>query len=80
LSNHPTRDAFARKSYLPPAFTKLFPTKNPSPSLPDKVRSSLKELDAILRANPDDSEAAQLQQALRHMLEELESKPSLAAP
>jgi hypothetical protein len=46
--------------------------------LPEKVRSSLKELDAILQLNPNDSEAAQLQQALRRMLDELESKQTAA--
>jgi hypothetical protein len=78
LSNHPTRDVRPRKSYVPPAFTKLFPSKNPRPSLQEKVRSSLKQLDAILRSDPTDSEAAQLQQALRNMLRELESKPIAA--
>jgi hypothetical protein len=47
--------------------------------LPQKVRAALKDLETILRTNPDDSEAAQLQQALRHMLAELERKQADAA-
>jgi hypothetical protein len=79
LSNHPNGEVRPKKFYLPPAFTKLSPTNKPSPALIDKVRSSLKELEAMLRADPNDSVAADLQQALRHMLDELESKQPIAA-
>jgi hypothetical protein len=79
LRNHLTRDVRPRKPYIPPAFTLLHPTHDPSPILLQKVRSSLKELGAILRVNPNDSGAAELQQALRRTLAELESKQPVTA-
>jgi hypothetical protein len=79
LNIHPTRDVQPRKFYIPPFFTKLRPGQDSPPSLREKVRSSLKHLDNILRLDPDDTEAAQLQVALRHMLHELEAKQPAAA-
>jgi hypothetical protein len=74
LSHHPNSEVRPRKLYIPPAFRKLYPAQNPAPSLIEKVRSSLKELESMLRADPNDSVAADLQRALRHMLDELEPK------
>ena len=46
----------------------------------EKVRSSLNYLDEILRVNPNDSDAAKLQQTLRRTLDELEGRrPHTAA-
>jgi hypothetical protein len=78
LSHHPTRDPRPRKFYLPPFFTRLRSGGDTPPGLPEKVRAALKELEAMLRADPKDSVAADLQQALRHMLDELESKQRTA--
>jgi hypothetical protein len=79
LSYHPTRDSRPRKSYIPPIFTKLRATSDPAPGLVEKIHSSLKHLDDILRLDPNDAEAIQLQQALRLMLDEMESRQPAAA-
>jgi hypothetical protein len=79
LSNQPTREARPRRPYTPPAVTQLNPTHNPSSSLPEKFRSNLKQLDAVLTLNPNDSIAAELQQALRRALAEQESRQPATA-
>ena len=78
--NHPsTREAQPRKPYTPPAVTHLNPTNDPSSSLLEKLRSSLRQLDLILRLNPNDSAAAKLQQTLRRTLAEQESRQPTTA-
>ncbi len=73
MSNPPNSDVRSRKPYTPPAVTQLNPTNDPSPSLLEKLRASLNQLDFILRVNPTDSAAAELQQTLRRTLAEQES-------
>ena len=79
MSIQPTREARPRKPYTPPTATQLNPTHDPSSSLSEKLRSNLKQLDAVLTRNPNDSTAAELQQALRHTLAEQESRQPTTA-
>lgn len=74
LSNQPTHEIRPRKAYAPPAVAQLLPTNNPSSSLLEKLHSTLKQLDAVVTFNPNDSAAAELQQTLPRTLVEQESR------
>ena len=79
MSNQSTREVRPRKAYTPPTVTQLSPTHDPSSSLSEKLHSNLKQLDAVLTLNPNDSTAAELQQALRRALAEQESRQPITA-
>ena len=79
MSNQPNSEVRSRKPYTPPTVTQLNPTNDPSPSLLEKLRLSLNQLDFILRVNPNDSAAAELQQSLRRALAEQESRQPTTA-